>query len=80
MSTETTSARRRGANELMDAFLTELSAVSNAANAVVRLPRGSIAKGLAGLDGSAGELPAKVLHLMDQIEENLLIIRRKLLP
>ena len=80
VSTKKTTARRLGANELMDAFLTELSTLSKAATAVVKLRRESIIKGLAELEGSAGQSPAKVLHLMDQIEASLLIIRRKLLP
>jgi hypothetical protein len=79
MRTTNEASQKAGANELMDEFMTELSVLSDTAKAVGDLRRASIVKGLAELDGSAAELPDKVLHLMDQVEASFLIIRRKLL-
>lgn len=79
MGTTNEGSRKTGANELIDEFLTELSALSDTAKAVANLRREAIVKGLAELDASAGDLPDKVLHLMEQIEANFLIIRRKLM-
>lgn len=79
MSTKTTAPRRPDANELMDAFILELSILHQRTNAVARLRSGVLAKRLAELDKNTGELQTKVLLLMDHIEHSFRIIRRKLL-
>ena len=66
------------AHEVMDAFLAELSTLRVRAKAVAKLRHGALVKGLAGPDENGGQLQAKVLQLMDEIEVNFRIIGRKL--
>ena len=75
-----TTSQSPSANELVNAFLAELSILRVRAMAVAKLRRGTIVKGLAELDSNTGELQAKVLRLMDEIETSFRIIRRKLGP
>lgn len=78
MSTKTTASRRSDVNELADAFLRQLSILRERTNAVAKLRSGVLAKRLAGMDKNTGELQAKILLRMDQIEASFQIIRRKL--
>lgn len=78
MSTKPTKSRGPKAVEPAEVFLAELSVLHSRTRAVARLRSGVLVKRLAELDKNAGELQAKVLTLMDQIEASFRIIRRKL--
>lgn len=80
MSVSASTSRSPTSVEPGDAFLSELSILSVRAKAVADLRHEALVKGLARLDKNTGELQAKVLLLMDEIEASFLIIRRKLLP
>jgi hypothetical protein len=66
------------ADELMTSFLAELSILRVRVKAVAKLRRETLVEGLAGLDEKGGQLQVKALQLMDEIEANFRIIRRKL--
>jgi len=66
------------ADELITSFLAELSILRARVKAVAKLRRETLVEGLAGLDENGGQLQVKVLQLMDEIEANFRIIRRKL--
>ena len=73
-----TASRRPDVNEPVDAFLRQLSILHERTNAVAKLRSGVLAKRLAEMDKNTGELRAKVLLMMDQIEASFQTIRRKL--
>lgn len=64
--------------ELTEAFLAELDILSVRVDAVASLRRGAVARYLAEQDRNPGDLSAKVLNLMDDIDASFQIIRRKL--
>ena len=78
MSTKPTTSQNSKAAEPMNAFLVELSVLQVRTEAIARLRSGALVKRLAELDKNSGELRAKVLNLMNQIEGSFRIIRRKL--
>lgn len=78
MSTKPTTSRGPRAVEPVEAFLAELSVLHSRTRVIARLRNGVFAKRLAALDKNTGELQAKVLNLMDQIDASFRIIRRKL--
>ena len=78
MSTKPTTSQNSKAAETVNAFLVELSALQVRTEAIARLRSGVVVKQLSGLDKNSGELRAKVSNLMNQIEANFRIIRRKL--
>jgi hypothetical protein len=71
--------RSTEAEKLRDSFLAQLSALSVSATAIAKLPHGTLAKRIAGLDKSGDELQIRLLWLMDEIEASFRIIRQKLL-
>ena len=79
MSTKPTTSRDPKAVDPAEMFLAELSVLHVRTRAIARLRSGVLVKRLAELDNNTGELQAKVLALMDQIEASFRIIRRKLL-
>ena len=66
------------AKEVREAFLAELPILIIRARAVAGLRSGRLLDGLVKLTGSRGQSPSEVLRLMDEIESNFSIIRRKL--
>lgn len=79
MSTRLPAPRSTEAEKLRDSFLAQLSALSVSATAIAKLPRGTLAKRIARLDGNGDMLQTRVLQLMDKIEASFRIIRRRLL-
>ncbi len=65
--------------DLMEAFLSELSALSVLARGVAKIRHEALVRGLARFDSDKGEGLANVLSLMDEIEADFRIIRQKLL-
>ena len=78
MSTKPTTSQNSKAAEPVNAFLVELSVLQVRTEAIARLRSGALVKRLAELDKNSGELRAKVLNLMNQIEVSFRVIRRKL--
>jgi hypothetical protein len=78
VSTKPTTSQNSKAAEPVNAFLVELSVLQVRTEAIARLRSGVLVKQLSGLDKNSGELRAKVLNLMNQIEASFRIIRRKL--
>ena len=78
MRTKPTTSRSREAIEPAEDFLAQLSLLCVSTTAIAKLRSGVLVKRLAKLDKNAGELPSKVLALMDEIEASFRIIRRKL--
>ena len=78
MSTKPTTSRGPRAVEPAETFLAELSVLHSRTTVIARLRSGVLVKRLAKLDKNTGELQAKVLTLMDQIQASFRIIRRKL--
>ena len=62
----------------MTNFLKALAALSACATRIAGLNRGTILKGLAGLDHDGEQQLARMLKLMDDIQRSLMRIRRKL--
>ena len=78
MSIKPTTSRGPRAVEPARTFLAELSILHERTTAVAKLRRGVLSKRLAELDKNTGELGAKLLLLMDEIDASFRIIRRKL--
>ena len=78
MSIKPTTSRGPRAVEPAETFLAELSILHERTTAIAKLRRGVLSKRLAELDKNTGELRAKLLLLMDEIDASFRIIRRKL--
>lgn len=78
MSIKPTTSRGPRAVEPAGTFLAALSILHERTTAVAKLGRGVLSKRLAELDKNTGELEAKLLLLMDEIEASFRPIRRKL--
>jgi hypothetical protein len=65
--------------DLLEAFLSELSALRVLARVVAKIRHEALVRGLARFDSDMGEGLANVLSLMDEIEADFRIIRQKLL-
>ena len=59
-------------------FVTEVADLSARAASVLKLGRQGILDGLVELDDGTGDLPRKVLVLMDDVQSSFRTIRRKL--
>ena len=71
-----TTSESQTTQQVMEKFLAELLILRGRATAVAKLRRGTLFKGLAALNENGGQLQAKVLRLMDEIEADFRIISR----
>lgn len=79
MTMKSSTSRNAFASELMATFLAELSLLSVSSKIVTKLGRPAIAKSFAHQDSGLQHSRARVLRLMNDIEDKFEIIRAKLL-